>query len=698
MRLVFLMLLLLCPALATAQGTATLVADNVRIIGQDRLVASGNIEVFYDGTSLRAQQIVFDNANDQLRMTGPIIIIAPDGTILSATQATLDPKLENGVLRSARMVLDRQLQLAANQIDRRQGRYSQLYKVAVTSCHVCSGEAPLWEIRANKVIHDQDERQLYFQGAQFRIRGVPVFYLPQMRLPDPTLARATGFLRPEPNSNNQLSYGIKIPYFIALGDDRDLTLTPYVSAETTTFEARYRQAFRNGLITLNTAVSNDTLHDGLRSYVFAEGRFDLARDYTLQFDIEAVGDESYLLDYGYSEKDRLDSAISLTKVTQDMLISADLTYYRSLRLNEVNAALPPLVGNLVFEQRKHLSPKDTLHWMISADTAYRYGTQNAASDRDVTRIGAQVDWSHHHVSQTGIVAKTTAQLNADWYNVQDDVSFDSTITRVTPALGITLRYPMAKTSAMGTRHLITPVAALAWSKTIGGTPPNEDSTRNAFDQSNLFDLSRFAGQDAVETGLRAALGLTWTRLAAQGSTSTLTFGRVLRDQQNSDFTASSGLDGLQSDWLVAGQLTHPNGFHLDARSLFDDQIDITRASARMGWNNENLDLAAAYIWQAKDPAQNQIDRISEWSFDTSIKLNPRWTISADTRYNLSRNTPVRAGVGVQYKSECVVVDFSMSRNYTSPAAVEPLTSYGLSVSLNGFSAGRSSARPNANCQ
>ena len=47
------------------------------------------------------------------------------------------------------MVLDQQLQLAAAQIDRVDGRYTQLTRAAATSCQVCAAiAAPLWQIRA----------------------------------------------------------------------------------------------------------------------------------------------------------------------------------------------------------------------------------------------------------------------------------------------------------------------------------------------------------------------------------------------------------------------------------------------------------------------------------------------------------------------------------------------------------------------
>ena len=92
-------------------------------------------------------------------------------------------------------------------------------------------------------------------------------------------------------------------------------MTPFITTETRTLELRYRQAFRNGRIEIRGRDFRRRHDTGKRHarLLFGEGRFDLPRDFTLTFDIEAVSDDTYLLDYGYSEKDRLDSEIALER-------------------------------------------------------------------------------------------------------------------------------------------------------------------------------------------------------------------------------------------------------------------------------------------------------------------------------------------------------------------------------------------------
>ena len=328
--LVSIILLCLLPISAAAQmQAATLVADSVTLSPNNRLVAQGNVEVFYETTRLSAERIIYDPESDRLLIEGPILIQTSDGTLFTADRADIDPRLENGLLVSARMILNRQLQLAANQIDRVDGRYTQLTRVAATSCSVCGQEDPLWDIRARHVTHDQQERQLFFDDAVFRIRGLPILWLPRLRLPDPTLDRATGLLLPEMKSSNLLGFGLKLPYFIKLGDHRDLTLTPYFSTSTNTLEFRYRQAYLSGGIEINGAVSQDDIRPGeTRYYLFADGSFALGNDYNLRFALQNTSDDGYLLDYGYSSKDRLESGVWIERIREDELFSGQLVAFQ----------------------------------------------------------------------------------------------------------------------------------------------------------------------------------------------------------------------------------------------------------------------------------------------------------------------------------------------------------------------------------
>lgn len=697
-RLVLLIGLLCFPLSAAAQQAATLIADQVFVESDNRLIARGNVEAFFGDDSVRASEIIYDRDADRLIITGPIVVTQADGSVLTAERGELDPQLENGILQGARIVLADQVQLAANQIGRQDGRYLQLYRTTASSCQVCGDHPPLWSIRAQEVIHDREEQQLYFRNSFFLLLDVPIFWIPQMRLPDPTLDRATGLLIPSQVIDNQLGTGYKIPYFITLGDHRDLTVTPFLSPETRTLELRYRQALVRGDIEVNGAVSDDTLLDERRSYLFADGRFRLNNDFRLSFDIESTSDRAYLATYGYSGKDRLDSAIDLLRVRGDHLFDANLTYFQTLRDDEVNDTLPPVIGAITYQTKRSPSFGGILSYGFDADAGYRTSDVVGDDGRDVFRAGAWGNWYRDWIAGPGLVATFEADLRTDIYNVDDDPDFDNgPWVRAVPTLDATLRWPWSTQTATGSAHIIEPVAQIAMSESFGDTPPNEDSTRNEFDQGNLLALSRFTGEDAVETGIRGALGGSWTRLGAAGTSSTLSFGRVYRDADLPNFTPSSGLGGTASDWLVGGQLQTPNGLAVNARAIFNDDTDVSTAEGLVGWSNRRIDLFAAYFWQEPDTEQDRTARVSDWRFNGTFEINDAITIGASGRYNIAEDRPLSAGLDLQWQNECVTIDLSVSRRFTASRTVDPTTTFSISGSVDGFSLGRSNRGPATQC-
>ncbi|TNC73370.1 LPS-assembly protein LptD [Rubellimicrobium roseum] len=683
MRRLLALLLALLPLPARAQDSAVLVADSLFVTAEERLVATGNVQAFHDGTVLSASRITYDRAADRLAIEGPILIRDADGTVLTAERADFDPRLEDGLLRGARLVLERQLQLSANRVDR-VGGLTALTGTAVTSCQVCAGRRPLWEIRAEQVIHDEAAQQLFFEDARFLVRGVPILWVPRLRLPDPGNARATGLLIPRIRSTSELGFGVRLPYFVELGPSRDVTLAPYLSSQTRTLEARYRQAFLNGAIEVTGAVSRDDIRpDGLRGYLAAEGEFEFAKRLLLEFSATAISDEAYLLDYGISDADRLESVLRLSRATEESLLVAEVTQIRTLREEETASSLPPVLGTLAWEERR-AALGGTVTLGAGADGFLRTADGAGASARDVARAGAFAGWRADRVLATGLLVEGEARGALDAFRVTDDPAFADTLLRAAPAAAVTLRWPLLRRGGRFV-DLLEPVASLGWSGALGDDPPNEDARLPEFDEANLFALSRLPGEDVVEEGGRLSLGLGWTR---QGPdfVSTVSLGRVLRTEA-AGASEASGLSGTDSDWLVAGQLDLAGGFALDGRTLLDED-GIGKTEARVGWANEAVTLSAAYLFLPADAAEARPARAAEWTIDAEWRPSQSWTLLGETRYDVANDKPARARLGLVWRNECVEVDVSVGRRYTSTDEAGPSTDFGLSINLNGFSAGR----------
>ena len=708
MRLLLLILLALMPLRAAAQDAALLVADNLYITRERELVASGNVEAFQNGVRLRASAIRYDQGTGALSIEGPITLTEEDGTVITATAAELDADMRNGILRGARLVLNQQLQLAAVQIDRVDGRYNQLYKTAVTSCRVCDdGTPPLWQIRAKRVIYDELEEQLYFDEAQFRIGNMPVFWLPRLRLPGPTVERATGFLIPSIRTTSSLGIGLKIPYFIKLSEKRDLTLTPYLSSSTKTLELRYRQAYRNGRVQFDAAVTRDDLLEGeTRGYLFGRGLFALPKDFTLYFAIETVTDDGYLESYGYSDADRLRSELTLSRARRDEYIRASFYNFKSLRDDEDNDTLPTLVLDGEYERRfflqalggevrtgivAHSHRRTSDLSMDSADA------DDVVDGRDVARLNAQVDWLRSFTLPGGLRTDTRVGVAFNEFNISQDSTTLEDPSGITPHAAIILRYPLSKTSASGISHVIEPVVQLSWTGGSRLDIPNEESTLVEFDQGNLLSLSRFPRADRRERGAKAAIGIGWSRFNPTGWDAQISVGQVFREDDDSSFSTTSGLNGLSSDFLIAGQIASGDGISLTGRSLFEQDLTLSKAELRGDYAFKRGRIGGSYVWLQDDLEEDRATEVSEFTIDGSYKINEFWTASADWRYDIASDRAATAGLGLSYENECVTLNLTVERSYTTSTSVEPSTDFGFNVGLRGFSADTGTERYASSC-
>ncbi|MEO1001430.1 MAG: LptA/OstA family protein, partial [Pseudomonadota bacterium] len=163
----------------------------------EELTARGNVEIFYGERTLTADEIVYNARTETITARGNLILRNPDGSTVFADFATLDPELRDGLVQGARALIAGQFRVAAVESERVDGRYNTLTRAVASACEVCErNPVPLWQIRAERVVHDEERRQIHYENAFFDIFGVPVFWTPYFRHPDPTVERASGFLTP----------------------------------------------------------------------------------------------------------------------------------------------------------------------------------------------------------------------------------------------------------------------------------------------------------------------------------------------------------------------------------------------------------------------------------------------------------------------------------------------------------------------
>ncbi|MFT6169997.1 MAG: LPS-assembly protein [Celeribacter sp.] len=103
----------------------------------------------------------------------------------------------------------------------------------------------------------------------------------------------------------------------------------------------------------------------------------------------------------------------------------------------------------------------------------------------------------------------------------------------------------------------------------------------------------------------------------------------------------------------------------------------------------SLGLVHSYVQANTD--ENRDTDLSEFSLDSTIKLDNNWTASADYRYDFEQEQAASAAFELEYANECARVKLGISRRFTDTQSLDPTINYSFSVGFGAFGNQRSSA-------
>lgn len=663
------------PSRAQATLPATLIADQVRTDPSGRLVAQGSVEIWHGSSRLTASRVVFDPRSDQLQVDGPLTLSDGPDTVILADSALINPQLRAGLLHSARLMLDQQLQIAAARVQQGANGVTEMQSVVASSCEVCAANpTPLWEVRADSVTHDASTNRLLFRRAQLRLAGVPVFYAPRLILPAPGNTRLRGLLTPDISLDSDLGLAVGLPYFIPFGDSRDLTLTPTVSTEgMISLGFRWRAARVNGGLEIGGRIARDDLLPGQwRGHLYLRALYRLSGGWELTANLQGVSDRTFLETYGISDQARIASHVTLQRVQRDQFARVRALGFRSLRAADNNALLPNTAVQADLTQRIGLghTALGGEAWLALGARAH-YRSSNTA--RDVARAHLELGWRRSGVLPGGILGAVALQGRVDHVRIAQDATFPDPVTRRALQGMVEFRWPWAGAGAGGASHVIEPVVQMIGSRVSGAPLPNDDHTMPELDAGSLFALTRYSGTDAPDDGSRVNAGLRWTRHDPAGWSSEALVGRIWRDAPIDGFDPlhRQPLGQTRSDWLLAGRLDLGQGTAMALRVLIDDAARLSRAESNLHWSGRSVDVTSRYLFAPASTFEDRTTELSEWSLDLARRTSGGWTARLGWDYDVAQNLFASARTGLEFRNECLSFDLTLARHFvtaTNPSA------------------------------
>ncbi|HKU06801.1 MAG TPA: LPS-assembly protein LptD [Bradyrhizobium sp.] len=553
-----------------------------------RVSAVGNVQMFYNGTSVEADKVIYDQKTKRLHAEGNIRLTDAEGRITYANVMDLSDDYRDGFVDSLRVDTEDQTRMAASRADRSAGNYTVFENGVYTACAPCKDDPkkpPLWQVKGARIIHNQEERMLYFENAQLEFFGVPMAYLPYFSTPDPTVKRKTGFLMPSYTSASGYGFGVDVPFYWALAPDYDMTITPRVTTKQGVLgQLEFRQRLLDGSYQIRGygiyqldpgAYAGQPGDRQFRGGIDTKGQFAINDKWVWGWDGVLLSDYYFFSDYRLAQyRDPLNSFMSLpteaisqlylTGVGNRSFFDARAIYYLSYSGNQDKVpVIHPVIdyNNVInnnifggelsyktnftsltrstaaFDPITTLANTNGLCLNASADPLARLPSQCLLRGMPgtYTRATAEVQWRKSFTDPIGQIWTPFAILRADAIDSsisnQPGVSNflpvgDTTALRAMPTIGLEYRYPFINVQPWGTTT-VEPIAQIILrpNETYAGRLPNEDAQSLVFDASNLFAVDKFSGYDRVEGGGRANVGVQATTQFDRGGSINVLFGQ-----------------------------------------------------------------------------------------------------------------------------------------------------------------------------
>jgi LPS-assembly protein len=280
-----------------------------------RVSAVGNVEIYYGGSTIEADKVIYDENTKRLRAEGNVRLSEPDGKITYGDIMDLSDDYRDGFVDSLRLETPEQTRMAAARAERSKGNFTIFHNGVYTACAPCKDDPrkpPLWQVKAVRIIHDQKEKMMYFEDASLEFYGKPIAWLPYFSAPDPTVKRKTGLLFPTITSSSNYGAAIEVPYYWALAPSYDATFAPMITTKQgPLLQGEFRQRLIDGAYSIRAAgiyqldknqfANNDGVdapgNRDWRGSVESTGQFAINKNWVWGWDGVLLSDKTFLQDY-----------------------------------------------------------------------------------------------------------------------------------------------------------------------------------------------------------------------------------------------------------------------------------------------------------------------------------------------------------------------------------------------------------------
>jgi LPS-assembly protein len=695
----------------------------------DIVTATGDVRMFRNGARLRADKVTWNRQTGVVRATGNAAVVNANGDKAYGDDITLTDELHDGVADNMLLVLANGGRLAAVHGERK-GDITTLSHAAYSPCRVETDagcpKRPSWQVTAVQVIVNEGTHRISYKDARLTVFGKTILALPAFSHPDgsDTGQGNSGLLMPNFQINKSNGVEIDLPYYLQMGRNRDLTITPHLyTAVAPGLEAQYRALTGNGayqvsgMVTYSSRLPASTDEtspqvegsDAVRGYIDANGTWQLDPYWTIHGAIRLTTDRTFMRRYYISNDDRLRSTVKAERIDADSYLSIAGWFVQDIRapttapngtvITRYAEGQQPIALPAIDYRRRFADP-----WLGGVFTAQVNSLALTRTDgQDTQRAFAGLRWDLRTLTPLGQEVTFTAYGRADVYHTDDSDATTTELYRGTDgwhgrgigALAADMRWPFVGELFGGIQQIVPRVQLVAEPKIKNLDIPDEDSRAVDLEDSNLFALNRFSGYDRWEDSSRVTYGAEWNYTRPKLDVRAIVGQSYRLSTEPTILPPGTGLSDRFSDYVGRVSVRYGSLIEITERFRLDkDNLSVRRneVDATVGSKNTYVEVGYLKLHREIDTAIEDLRDMSEIRLGARVQIARYWSIFGSTVVDLTTKKedplslsdgyqPVRDRVGLLYENECMSLGITWRRDFDQTGDARRGSTFSLRLAL-----------------
>ena len=564
---------------------------------------------------------------------------------------------------------------------------SSFKKSVFTLCDYRKNDkCPPWTIQASEMLHDNKKKTIFYDNAIVKVYDIPVFYLPKLSHPDPSVNRRSGFLPPSFSDSKNLGSGITVPYFWALNDDKNLTFTnKFYVTENPLFLGEYHQAFKSSNFLADFGFTEGYKNNsskkraGDKSHFFAKliKNFDNDKSkQSLSISAQNVTNDKYLKLYKINSN-LVDYNTSTLENTIDYTIE-DEEYFLGL-----NASIYETISDNYNDKYEYVLPEITFDKNIisnekigSLDLQTNYKVRKYDTNKLTNFLVNDLLWNYKEINHnSGFTSKILASIkNINYESKNVDIYKKDTTTEVLGAVGYLTELDLTK-EINGSKHFLTPKFLLRFAP--GSMRKESDGAR--LDVINAFSMNRVGNNYNFESGLSGTIGFDY-KIEKGEKDLDFSVAQIINEKENKKMASKTSMDEKISDLVGSAS------YKLSERIKLNYNFNVDQNYQEINYNElgtsidfDPMKISFNYLQEDKHIGNQEYFKTK---LDFSYKENG--LISFETKRNIITNSSEFYNLSYEYLNDCLRAGLVYRREFYNDSEIEPENSLMFKITLTPF--------------